>query len=36
MALQSILQDARKAYKDGTKKDVTLIVDEQEFLPLEG
>ena len=34
--MQAVLQDARKAYKDGTHKDVALVVDEQEFLPSEG
>ena len=34
--MQAVLQEARKAYKDGTHKDVVLVVDEQEFLPSEG
>ena len=34
--MQSIFQDAKKNYKEGTGKDVNLVVDEQEFLPSEG
>ena len=34
--IQSVLLEVKKNYKDGTKKEVLLAVDEQEFLPAEG
>ena len=33
---QSVLQEVKKAYKEGTQKDVLLAVDEEDFLPAEG
>ena len=35
-SVQSVLQDAKKAYKEGTGKEVLLAVDEEDYLPAEG
>ena len=34
--VQSVLQEAKKDYYKGTKKDVAIVVDEQDFLPPDG